>query len=48
MRAPDLIERFRRDGIDPGGGTPAAFGERIGREIAQWRELIASVKINAE
>jgi tripartite-type tricarboxylate transporter receptor subunit TctC len=48
VRAPELIERFRRDGIDPGGGTPAAFGERIGREIAQWRELIQSVKINAE
>jgi tripartite-type tricarboxylate transporter receptor subunit TctC len=48
VRVPELIERFRRDGIDPGGGTPAAFGERIGREIAQWRELIQSVKINAE
>ncbi len=48
VRAPELVERFRRDGIDPGGGTPAAFGERIGREIAQWRELIASVKINPE
>src|SRR5690349_18580391 len=48
VRAPELIERFRRDGIDPGAGTPAAFGERIGREIAQWRELIQSVKINAE
>lgn len=48
VRAPELLERFRREGIDPGGGTPAAFGERIGREIAQWRELIQSVKINAE
>jgi len=48
VRAPELVERFRRDGIDPGGGTPAVFGERIGREIAQWRELIQSVKINAE
>jgi tripartite-type tricarboxylate transporter receptor subunit TctC len=48
VRAPELIERFRRDGIDPGGGTPASFGERIGREITQWRELIQSVKINAE
>jgi tripartite-type tricarboxylate transporter receptor subunit TctC len=48
VRAPELIERFRRDGVDPGGGTPASFGERIGREIAQWRELIQSVKINAE
>jgi tripartite-type tricarboxylate transporter receptor subunit TctC len=48
VRVPELVERFRREGIDPGGGTPAAFGERIGREIAQWRELIQSVKINAE
>jgi tripartite-type tricarboxylate transporter receptor subunit TctC len=48
VRAPQLIERFRRDGIDPGGGTPGSFGERIGREIVQWRELIASVKINVE
>jgi tripartite-type tricarboxylate transporter receptor subunit TctC len=48
VRAPEVVERFRRDGIDPGGGTPTSFGERIGREIAQWRELIASVKINAE
>ena len=48
VRAPEVAERFRRDGIDPGGGTPASFGQRIGREIAQWRELIQSVKINAE
>jgi tripartite-type tricarboxylate transporter receptor subunit TctC len=48
VRAPELVERFRRDGIDPGAGTPKSFGERIGREIAQWRELIQSVKINLE
>jgi tripartite-type tricarboxylate transporter receptor subunit TctC len=48
VRAPELVERFHRDGIDPGGGTPASFGARIGHEIAQWRELIQSVKINSE
>ena len=48
VRAPELIERFRHDGVDPGGGTPASFGARITAEIAQWRELIQSVKINAE
>jgi tripartite-type tricarboxylate transporter receptor subunit TctC len=46
--AGDVVERFRRDGIDPGGGTPALFAARIGREIVQWRELIHTVKINAE
>jgi tripartite-type tricarboxylate transporter receptor subunit TctC len=48
VRAPELIARFRRDGIDPGGGTPGSFGARITGEIAQWRTLIGSVKINAE
>ena len=48
MRAADVIERFRHDGIDPGGGTPASFGARITREIAQWRELIQSVKITTD
>lgn len=48
VRSPELIERFRRDGIDPGGGTPGSFGQRISAEIAQWRELIQSVKINIE
>jgi len=32
----------------PGGDGPAAFGARVTREIAQWRELIQSVKINVE
>src|SRR5262249_13129436 len=48
MKSPELIERFRHDGIDPGGGPPQSFGARIAREIAQWRELIQSVKINPE
>ncbi len=48
VAAPELVERFRRDGIDPGGGTPASFGERISREIAQWREVIRSADIKPE
>src|SRR5690242_9327628 len=48
VRSAELIERFRRDGIEPGGGTPKSFGKRISAEIAQWRELIQSVKITTE
>jgi tripartite-type tricarboxylate transporter receptor subunit TctC len=48
MRAADVVERFRHDGIDPGGGTPMSFGARITHEIAQWRELIQWVKISTE
>ncbi len=48
VHSPDMVERFRHDGVDPGGDTLDAFGARIGREIAQWRDLIRSSNIKAE
>ena len=48
VRAPEVAERLRRDGVDPVGGTPAEFAALIAREIAQWREVIAAAKITAE
>jgi tripartite-type tricarboxylate transporter receptor subunit TctC len=48
VRPPDMVERFRHDGVEPGGDPPDAFGARIGREIAQWRDLIRSSNITAE
>ena len=35
----DLAERLKRDGVEPVGGTPEAFGALMASEIAQWREL---------
>jgi len=48
MQAPAMVERCRRDGIDVVGSTPAEFGERITREIGQWRDLGKHVKITLE
>ncbi|HEY2134326.1 MAG TPA: tripartite tricarboxylate transporter substrate binding protein [Xanthobacteraceae bacterium] len=48
VRLPEVRERFRHDGVEPVGSTPAEFGAQITREIAQWRELIRSVKIDTE
>lgn len=48
VRAPELIERFRRDGVDPVGGTPETFGQQIAREIPQWRDVIQAAKITVE
>jgi tripartite-type tricarboxylate transporter receptor subunit TctC len=48
MQTPDMVERCRRDGIDVVGSTPAEFGERITREIAQWRALGQKVQITLE
>ncbi len=48
MRLPDLVERLRRDGVEPAGGTPEDFRALIAREIVQWREVIAAAKITAQ
>jgi len=44
----DLAERFKREGIDPVGGTPEEFAALITREIAQWRALAKSVNISLD
>jgi tripartite-type tricarboxylate transporter receptor subunit TctC len=47
-QAPELLERFKRDGVDATGGTPAAFAAQIKREIPQWRDIGESAKIKLE
>jgi tripartite-type tricarboxylate transporter receptor subunit TctC len=44
-RAPKVVARLQRDGIDPIGGTPAEFGAMIAREIPQWRDLAKAANI---
>jgi tripartite-type tricarboxylate transporter receptor subunit TctC len=46
--ARDLAERLKRDGVDPVGGTPEAFGALIIREIREWRDLAQSSKITLD
>jgi tripartite-type tricarboxylate transporter receptor subunit TctC len=47
-KAPELGERFTRDGVDATGGTPAEFAAQIKREIPQWREIGKSANITLE
>jgi tripartite-type tricarboxylate transporter receptor subunit TctC len=47
-QARDLAERLKRDGVDPAGSTPEAFGALIIREIAEWRNLAQSSKITLD
>jgi tripartite-type tricarboxylate transporter receptor subunit TctC len=44
----DLAERLKRDGVDPVGSTPEAFGALIIREIGEWRNLAQSSKITLD
>jgi tripartite-type tricarboxylate transporter receptor subunit TctC len=47
-QARDLAERLKRDGVDPAGSTPEAFGALIIREIGEWRNLAQSSKITLD
>jgi tripartite-type tricarboxylate transporter receptor subunit TctC len=48
IHSPELAERFRHDGIDAVGSTPAEFAALITREIAQWRALAKAVPITLD
>jgi tripartite-type tricarboxylate transporter receptor subunit TctC len=45
---PETQARFAKDGIEPVGNGPDAFGAEIAHELAQWRELAKATKITAE
>ena len=47
-RAPDIVERLQRDGVEPVGGTPAELGQLIARELPQWRELAKAANIKLQ
>ena len=47
-RAPKVVERLQRDGVEPVGGTPAAMGALIAREIPQWRDLAKAANIKLQ
>ncbi len=40
INAPEMKERFRKQGIDLVTSTPEAFAELIRREIPKWREIV--------
>ena len=45
---PATAEKFKADGAVLSGGTPQAFGNRIAREIAVWRETVSALSIKVE
>jgi tripartite-type tricarboxylate transporter receptor subunit TctC len=47
-RAGDVAERLQRDGVEPVGGTPSAFGALIARELPQWRDLAKAANIELQ
>ena len=47
-RAPDIVEKLQRDGVDPVGGTPAELAALIARELPQWRDLAKAANIKLQ
>ena len=46
IRDPQMIARFREQGITPAGGTPEQFRAYVASEIRRWREAAAVAKID--
>jgi tripartite-type tricarboxylate transporter receptor subunit TctC len=40
LKAPEMVDSFRKQGIDLGGSTPEAFGALIQSEIPKWRRIV--------
>jgi tripartite-type tricarboxylate transporter receptor subunit TctC len=49
IRTEKVREALAKLGVDPGGGSPEAFGTLVHGEIAHWSKVIkdAGIKINS-
>ncbi len=47
MHAPDAIETMKRQGFDPIGGTPDAFGRYLRGEISRWSDVARSAGVKS-
>ena len=48
MRSSDVTDRFRVQGIDVIGGSPAEFGTILTEAIEKWAKVIKFAGINVE
>jgi tripartite-type tricarboxylate transporter receptor subunit TctC len=48
LKAPDVIEQLRRQGLDTIGSTPETFGAHIKRELVKWEKVVREAGVKAE
>ncbi len=48
LRARDVIDNLKRQGLDATGGTPAAFAAHIRTELAKWAIVVKDAGIKAD
>jgi tripartite-type tricarboxylate transporter receptor subunit TctC len=45
LRMPEIVERFRDDGVELVGSTPAEFRDHVQAEIVKWTKVVKAVGI---
>jgi tripartite-type tricarboxylate transporter receptor subunit TctC len=48
MAQPDLIERLKKAGYEPGTSTPEALGALVKSDLEKWRQVVIDAKIPRE
>ncbi len=48
LKDPEIVQRFRNQGVEVVASTPAEFGRLVSREITKWTQLIKDAGIRIE
>ncbi len=48
LRQPEMVERFKADGVELVGSTPAEFQKHIHAEIAKWEQVVKTAGIKVD
>jgi tripartite-type tricarboxylate transporter receptor subunit TctC len=48
LAQPDLVERLRKAGYEPGSSTPEALGSLLKSDLEKWRRVVTDAKIPRE
>ena len=48
MASPDVLEKLRALGTEPGASSPGEFQKMIGAELTKWREVARKSNLKFE
>ena len=48
LKKADIAERFRQNGLEPEGTTPAMFAQKVASDTVKWRQLVQTNNIKPE
>jgi tripartite-type tricarboxylate transporter receptor subunit TctC len=48
LKLKETAAQLQNDGVAPAGGSPAQFGQTIGKEIGMWKKVVAEAGVKVE